>query len=242
MTAGATGTAGSSSGSAPEGASGVGQGRTESLDPLALAPVLPVVEIDDAAHAVPLARALLAGGLPVLEVTLRTPAAPAAIAAIAAEVPEVVVGAGTLRRPADVDIALAAGARFLVSPGTPGRLREAFAAVRSAPGASGVPCLPGASTVTEVLELLDAGFTAVKVFPAAALGGVAFLRSLVGPVADVRVCPTGGITATSAPEYLTLPQVPCVGGTWVARRADIARSDWAAITTAARAAAALSKP
>ncbi len=199
---------------------------------LGLAPVIPVVVLDDAADAVPLARALVAGGLPAVEVTLRTPAALDAIRAIAAEVPDAVVGAGTVLSAAAVDASAAAGARFLVSPGTTDRLLAAMAA-------SGLPCLPGVSTASEAMGLLERGVTEMKFFPAEASGGAAYLKSLGPPLPRARFCPTGGITAESAPRYLALPNVGCVGGTWMLPQAALAAKDWATVERLAGEAAAL---
>ncbi|GAA0487048.1 bifunctional 4-hydroxy-2-oxoglutarate aldolase/2-dehydro-3-deoxy-phosphogluconate aldolase [Streptomyces stramineus] len=199
---------------------------------LDLAPVLPVVTVTDAADAVPLARALVAGGLPAIEVTLRTDAALEAIRAIAARVPEAVVGAGTVLAPGQVDAAVAAGARFLVSPGRTDRLLESMRA-------SGVPFLPGVSTASEVMALLERGVREMKFFPAEAAGGVAYLRSLSAPLPAARFCPTGGIGPGSAPAYLALPNVGCVGGTWMLPAAAVAGRDWARVTRLAREAAAL---
>lgn len=199
---------------------------------LDLAPVVPVVVLDDADSAVPLARALVAGGLPVIEVTLRTPAALDAIRRIAAEVPEAVVGAGTVRSPEDVEAAAEAGSRFLVSPGTtPGLL----AAMLS----SGVPFLPGVATATEAMTLAERGVRELKFFPAEPAGGVAYLKSLSGPLPDVRFCPTGGITPSNAPAYLALPNVGCVGGSWLTPRSLVAAGDFARIEKLASEAAAL---
>ncbi|MED7923811.1 bifunctional 4-hydroxy-2-oxoglutarate aldolase/2-dehydro-3-deoxy-phosphogluconate aldolase [Nonomuraea sp. LP-02] len=199
---------------------------------LDLAPVIPVVVIDDAATAVPLARALVAGGLPAIEVTLRTPAAREAIARIAAEVPEATVGAGTVRTAEDIAASAAAGARFLVSPGTTPSLVEALEA-------SGVPYLPGAATVSEVMALAERGIKELKFFPAEAAGGVPYLKALSGPIPDVRFCPTGGIRATTAADYLALPNVGCVGGTWLTPADALAAGDWARIEKLAAEAAAL---
>lgn len=195
-------------------------------------PVIPVLTIARAAEAVALARALVAGGLPVLEVTLRTPEALAAIAAIAREVPEAVVGAGTVTRPDDVAAALAAGARYLVTPGTPAVLAAALVA---AP----VPAVPGCATVSEALTLTGLGFRLLKFFPAAASGGVAWLKAVGAPLPQARFCPTGGIDARNAADYLALPNVPAVGGSWVVPREAVAAGDFARITALARAAAAL---
>ncbi|GAA1430691.1 bifunctional 4-hydroxy-2-oxoglutarate aldolase/2-dehydro-3-deoxy-phosphogluconate aldolase [Streptomyces thermospinosisporus] len=198
---------------------------------LDLAPVLPVVVIEDAADAVPLARALVAGGLPAIEVTLRTPAAPAALRAIAGEVPDAVVGAGTVITPEQVREAVDAGARFLVSPGWTDRLLEAMRG-------SGVPFLPGVSTASEVVALLERGVREMKFFPAQAAGGTAYLKSLAGPLPQARFCPTGGIGPDSAPDYLALPNVGCVGGSWMLPADAVAARDWARIERLARAAAA----
>ncbi|NEC52172.1 bifunctional 4-hydroxy-2-oxoglutarate aldolase/2-dehydro-3-deoxy-phosphogluconate aldolase [Actinospica acidiphila] len=199
---------------------------------LGLAPVVPVVVVEDAADAVPLARALVAGGLPAIEVTLRTPAAPDAIRAIAAEVPGAVVGAGTVLTPGQVTDAVAAGARFLVSPGCTDTL---LAALR----ASGVPFLPGVSTASEVMALLERGVREMKFFPARAAGGTAYLKSLAGPLPEARFCPTGGIGPDTAPDYLALPNVGCVGGSWMLPEDAVAARDWARVERLAREAAAL---
>ncbi|NDZ80006.1 bifunctional 4-hydroxy-2-oxoglutarate aldolase/2-dehydro-3-deoxy-phosphogluconate aldolase [Streptomyces sp. SID10853] len=199
---------------------------------LDLAPVVPVVVIDDAADAVPLARALVSGGLPAIEVTLRTPAALDAIRAIAAEVPEAVVGAGTVISPDGVAQAVAAGSRFLVSPGWSDRLLGAMTD-------SGVPFLPGVSTTSEVVQLLERGITGMKFFPAEAAGGTAYLKSLGGPLPQARFCPTGGISLASAPSYLALPNVACVGGTWMLPADAVAARDWDRVEVLARGAAAL---
>ncbi|MCT9933358.1 bifunctional 4-hydroxy-2-oxoglutarate aldolase/2-dehydro-3-deoxy-phosphogluconate aldolase [Planotetraspora sp. A-T 1434] len=199
---------------------------------LDLAPVVPVVVVDDASTAVPLARALVAGGLPVIEVTLRTPAALDVIRRIAAEVPEAVVGAGTIRTPGDVEAAVEAGSRFLVSPGTTPALLAAMLA-------GGVPFLPGAATASEAMTLAERGVRELKFFPAEAAGGAAFLKSLSGPLPDVRFCPTGGITPANAPTYLALPNVGCVGGSWLTPADALASGDYARIEKLATEAAAL---
>ncbi|MGN9790960.1 bifunctional 4-hydroxy-2-oxoglutarate aldolase/2-dehydro-3-deoxy-phosphogluconate aldolase [Streptomyces sp. OZ13] len=199
---------------------------------LGLAPVIPVVVVDDAATAVPLARALVAGGLPAIEVTLRTPAALESIRAIAAEVPDAVVGAGTVISPAGVSSAVAAGARFLVSPGWTDTLLDAMKA-------SGVPYLPGVSTTSEVVALLERGVTDMKFFPAEAAGGTPYLKSLAGPLPQARFCPTGGVSLTSAPSYLALPNVACVGGTWMLPPDAVASGDWGRVESLAREAAGL---
>lgn len=199
---------------------------------LDLAPVIPVVVLDDAERAVPLARALLAGGLPAIEITLRTPCALDAIGRIAAEVPEAVVGAGTVRTPADVTAAVRAGARFLVSPGVTPALLDAMLD-------SGLPFLPGAGTVSEVMALAERGLREQKFFPAEAAGGVPYLKSLASPIPEVRFCPTGGIRPANAPEYLALPNVGCVGGTWLTPADALASGDYGRIEKLAREAAAL---
>jgi 2-dehydro-3-deoxyphosphogluconate aldolase/(4S)-4-hydroxy-2-oxoglutarate aldolase len=195
-------------------------------------PVIPVLTIERLEDAAPLAQALVAGGLKVLEVTLRTPVAIEAIALMAAAAPEAIIGAGTVLNGADYDRALAAGARFIVSPGLTEPL---IAAAQAAP----LPFLPGVATATEVMRGLDAGLTRFKFFPASTSGGAPALKALFGPLGDVRFCPTGGIDASSAPTYLALPNVLCVGGAWVAPADAVAAGDWARITALAKAAAAL---
>ncbi|MFC4052011.1 bifunctional 4-hydroxy-2-oxoglutarate aldolase/2-dehydro-3-deoxy-phosphogluconate aldolase [Actinomadura syzygii] len=197
-----------------------------------LAPVIPVVVLDDADAAVPLARALLDGGLPAIEVTLRTPAALEAIALIAAEVPDAVVGAGTVVRPEDAERSAAAGARFLVSPGCTERLRAAMLATR-------LPFLPGTATASEVIALLEDGVTAMKFFPAGPAGGPAYLKALAGPLPRARFCPTGGVTPRNAAEYLALDNVGCVGGTWLTPADAVRAGDWDRIRALAAEAAAL---
>lgn len=199
---------------------------------LNLAPVIPVVVIEDVETAVPMARALVAGGLPAIEVTLRTAGALEAIARIAAKVPDATVGAGTVRTAADIAAAVAAGATFLVSPGTTPALLEAMAG-------SGVPYLPGATTVSEVLALAERGLKELKFFPAEAAGGVPYLKSLAGPLPDVRFCPTGGVRPDTAASYLALPNVGCVGGTWLTPADALASGDWARVEKLAAEAAAL---
>ncbi|MEW2492053.1 bifunctional 4-hydroxy-2-oxoglutarate aldolase/2-dehydro-3-deoxy-phosphogluconate aldolase [Streptomyces nodosus] len=202
---------------------------------LDLAPVVPVAVLADAADAVPLARALVAGGLPAVEVTLRTPAGLDAIRAITAQVPEAVVGAGTVVTPEQVTDCLAAGARFLVSPGWTDTL---LTAMRT----SGVPFLPGVSTASEVMALLERGVRDMKFFPAQAAGGTAYVRSLAGPLPGARFCPTGGIGPANAADYLALPNVACVGGTWMLPDEAITAKDWARIEQLARDAAQLRHP
>lgn len=204
----------------------------ETASVLDLVPVVPVVVVDRAEDAVPLARALAAGGVPVVELTLRTPAALEAIRLIAAEAPEVVIGAGTVTTPAQADAAVEAGARFLVSPG-------ATASLLAHLGSLPVPSLPGTATVSEVLAAREAGFTEVKFFPAEASGGTAYLGALASVLPDVRFCPTGGITPASAPSYLALPNVACVGGSWLTPKDAVAAGDWGRITELAAATASL---
>ena len=196
-----------------------------------LAPVVPVLVIDDLAHAKLLAQALVAGGLPALEVTLRTPVALEAIR-VMAEVPGGRVGAGTLLTPADVKAAKAAGATFGVSPGATPRILEACAE-------HDLPLLPGAATATEVMVLLELGYTVQKFFPAEQAGGAAFMKSIGSPIPQVSFCPTGGISLKNARDYLSLPNILCVGGSWVAPKEAMLRGDWAAITALAREAVAL---
>lgn len=208
---------------------GTGVTPDELLD---LCPVVPVVVLKDAADAVPVARALVAGGLPAIEVTLRTPAAVDAIKRIAAEVPEAVVGAGTVVNAEQAADAADAGARFLVSPGCTDRLREAMTD-------TGLPFLAGVSTASEAIALLEHGITAMKFFPAEASGGRAYLKSLSGPLPQVRFCPTGGITPETAPAYLALPNVGCIGGSWLTPDDLVRSGDFAAIEALARTAASL---
>lgn len=194
-----------------------------------LAPVIPIITIDDAATAVPLARALVAGGLPAIEVTLRTGAALDAARAMIAQVPEAVIGLGTVLRREHVAAALDIGARFLVSPGFSA---EIAALARQ----SKLPFLPGIATPSELMAALAAGFSVLKFFPAEPAGGVDMLRALHGPFPDAAFCPTGGIDAAKAPSYLELPNVVAVGGSWVAPRAAVAAGDWQKITALARVA------
>jgi 2-dehydro-3-deoxyphosphogluconate aldolase/(4S)-4-hydroxy-2-oxoglutarate aldolase len=205
------------------------------LDPtpvVSQTPVIPVLTIERAADAVPLARALAAGGLRVIEVTLRTGAALAAVTAIAADVPGCVVGVGTVTRPSDIAAAVAAGAQYLVSPGTPADLAAALA---DAP----VPVLPGCATVSEAMTLAARGFRVLKFFPAEASGGVAWLKAVAAPLPDAKFCPTGGIDGKNVAAYLACPNVLAVGGSWVAPKDAVASGDFARITELARAAAAL---
>jgi 2-dehydro-3-deoxyphosphogluconate aldolase/(4S)-4-hydroxy-2-oxoglutarate aldolase len=191
------------------------------------APVIPVIVLNDVAHAVPMARALLAGGIRMLEVTLRTPQALACMEAIARDVPEAVVGAGTVRSAADAQAAAMAGARFVVSPGyTPG--------VGRACKDLGLPLLPGVATGSEIMMAQEDGFLELKFFPAMQAGGPALLKAWAGPFGDVSFCPTGGVTLQNAPELLALPNVLCVGGSWVVPADAFASGDWARVTQLAR--------
>jgi 2-dehydro-3-deoxyphosphogluconate aldolase/(4S)-4-hydroxy-2-oxoglutarate aldolase len=192
------------------------------------APVIPVLVIEDAAHAVPIARALVAGGLPVLEVTLRTKAALDVIRAMKS-VPGAVVGAGTVLNPADLDAAIAAGSEFIVSPGLTEPLGKAAVA-------AGIPFLPGTANAGDIMRGLDLGLTRFKFFPAEASGGIAALKAIAAPFGEVRFCPTGGVTQASAPQWLALDAVLCVGGSWIVPKGP---PDVAAIEAAARAAAEL---
>lgn len=205
---------------------------TTSKDLLELSPVIPVVVLDDAAHAVPLAQALLRGGIRVIELTLRTPAALPAIERIAAEVPDIVLGAGTVTAPEHAEQALKAGASFLVTPGSTDRVLDAVED-------TGLPFLPGAATVSEAMKLAERGLTALKFFPAEAAGGADYLKSVGGPLPGLRFCPTGGITPETAPKYLALPNVGCVGGSWLTPKDALVAGDWARVESLAKAAAAL---
>jgi 2-dehydro-3-deoxyphosphogluconate aldolase/(4S)-4-hydroxy-2-oxoglutarate aldolase len=196
------------------------------------APVIPVITLHDAAHAVPLAGALVAGGLPVIEVTLRTPAGLAAIRAMRDAVPGAIVGAGTVVNVAQFDAAVAAGSQFVVSPGFSARLCAAA-------GHQGVPYLPGATTPTEIMAAMDAGLDTLKFFPAAQSGGANMLQALSSPLAAVAFCPTGGISLANANDYLSLPNVLCVGMSSLVTPAQLAAGDWAAIREAAVVAAGL---
>ncbi|MFC4729676.1 bifunctional 4-hydroxy-2-oxoglutarate aldolase/2-dehydro-3-deoxy-phosphogluconate aldolase [Coralloluteibacterium thermophilus] len=189
--------------------------------------VLPVVTVASAEQGVAIARALLAGGLPAIEVTLRSPAALDAIVAIRQAVPEAEVGAGTVLDAAQLRQALDAGAGFIVSPGTPADVADAFA---EAP----VPVIPGAATPTELIALYNRGFRVAKLFPASSVGGVGLLKSLQGPLPGIRICPTGGIGEANAAEYLALSNVGCIGGSWMLKQAWIDAGDFEAVTAAAR--------
>jgi 2-dehydro-3-deoxyphosphogluconate aldolase/(4S)-4-hydroxy-2-oxoglutarate aldolase len=202
------------------------------LELMRVGPVIPVIIIDDPARAVPLARALLDGGVRVLEVTLRTPAALEAIRAIASEVEDALVGVGTITRPEDFALAAAAGARFGVSPGlTP--------ALIDAARASPFPLLPGVMTPAEVIAARAAGFTELKLFPAQQAGGLGMLKAIGSVFSDITFCPTGGVTVETAPDFLALPNVACVGGSWLTPKDAVAKGDWQRITDLARAASQL---
>lgn len=197
-------------------------------------PVIPVLRITRAADAAPLARALAKGGLPAIEITLRTLDALDAIRIAAAEVPEAIIGAGTILSARQFDQAVDAGARFIVSPGTTQELLDAA-------GASEVPLLPGAITPSEIMAAAEEGYSLLKFFPAEQAGGAPFLKALSSPLAGVRFCPTGGITAANAASYLSLPNVICVGGSWVAPDELVDAGDWAAIEELARKAVAAAR-
>lgn len=189
-------------------------------------PVIPVIVLNDPVQAVRLARALVLGGIRMLEVTLRTPQALACIEAIARQVPEAVVGAGTLRSTADAQACAMAGARFAVSPGYTHALGQACRD-------NGLPLLPGVATGSEIMMAHGDGYTELKFFPAVQAGGAAMLKAWSGPFGDVRFCPTGGITAANAAEFLALPNVVCVGGSWLTPQEAVERGDWASITALA---------
>src|SRR5512133_2432132 len=201
--------------------------KLTSLDVMNDAPVIPVIVLSDVAHAVPLARALVAGGIRMLEVTLRTPVALACIEAIAREVPDAVAGAGTVRSAADAQAAVKAGARFLVSPGYTHAVGRACQELN-------VPLLPGVATGGEIMAAQEDGYSALKVFPALQAGGLAMLKAWQGPFGDVAFCPTGGISAGNAAEFLALPNVACVGGSWLTPADAVAQGEWARITQLAK--------
>ena len=198
------------------------------------APVIPVIVLNDVAYAVPMARALLAGGIRMLEVTLRTPQALACIETIAREVPQAVVGAGTVRSRADAQAAARAGARFAVSPGY-------TTAVGQACRDAGLALLPGVATASEIMQAQEDGFTELKFFPAMQAGGPAMLKAWSGPFFDVKFCPTGGVTSQNAAEFLALSNVVCVGSTWLVPADALASGDWARITRLAGEARALAR-
>jgi 2-dehydro-3-deoxyphosphogluconate aldolase/(4S)-4-hydroxy-2-oxoglutarate aldolase len=231
--------------SPPEGEGIPGNRETEHAMPLysrhgetaaimGLAPVIPVLTVDSVEDGLAQAKALIAGGLYAIEVTLRTPSALAAIAAISEAIPDAVAGAGTIVTAEQIDEALAAGARFLVSPGATPALAKAAAQ-------SPVPFLPGCATASEAMTLRELGFRALKLFPAEAVGGVRLLASLAAPLPDLSFCPTGGIDLAKAPDYLKLPNVACVGGSWMLTKASLKRGDYAVVETLAREAARLAR-
>jgi 2-dehydro-3-deoxyphosphogluconate aldolase/(4S)-4-hydroxy-2-oxoglutarate aldolase len=201
---------------------------------LNVSPVIPVVTIDDPQDAVPLARALADGGVKIIELTLRTESALTSLKLIATEVPDILVGAGTILTPAQADAAVAAGAQFLVSPGVTPALLSSMLALD-------VPVLPGVATVGEVMAVLEQGLDTMKFFPAGPAGGPRYLSAIGAPVPHVRFCPTGGISLATAPDYLKLPNVACVGGSWLTPAAAVAAKDWARITALAGEAALLGR-
>jgi 2-dehydro-3-deoxyphosphogluconate aldolase / (4S)-4-hydroxy-2-oxoglutarate aldolase len=196
------------------------------------ASVIPVLTVGDVEKAAPLARALKAGGLSVLEMTMRTPAALEVLAEMKRAEPDMIIGMGTIRTPEQVADAMAAGADFLVSPGLSPQLIPALLG-------SGLPVLPGVATAGEAMSAVEAGFEVLKFFPAEQAGGRPYLKSIAGPLPDIRFCPTGSITREMAPDYLALPNVVCVGGSWIATGAMIEANDWEMITANAAAAAAM---
>ncbi|EEE43387.1 bifunctional 4-hydroxy-2-oxoglutarate aldolase/2-dehydro-3-deoxy-phosphogluconate aldolase [Roseibium alexandrii] len=198
------------------------------------APVIPVLVVEDPKKAVPMAEALVRGGLPAIEITLRTPHALEAIAAVNENVEGAIVGAGTVLTPQQYDAVVSAGARFVVSPGATDTLLDAA-------DEHGVPLLPGAATASEVMKLLERGYERLKFFPAEQAGGSPYLKSLSSPLATAKFCPTGGVSLEKAPDYLKLPNVLCVGGSWIADAKAIASEDWGGIEERARAASQLGK-
>ncbi|MHC6228250.1 bifunctional 4-hydroxy-2-oxoglutarate aldolase/2-dehydro-3-deoxy-phosphogluconate aldolase [Arthrobacter sp. MMS24-T111] len=201
---------------------------------LRVSPVIPVVTIDDPQDAVPLARALVDGGVKIIELTLRTDSALTSLKLIAEEVPDILVGAGTILTPEQADAAVQAGAAFLVSPGvTPALLTHMLSL--------NVPVLPGVATVGEVMAVLEAGLDAMKFFPAGPAGGPSYLAAIGAPIPHVQFCPTGGISLSTAPDYLKLPNVACVGGSWLTPADAVEAKDWDRITSLAGGAAALGR-
>lgn len=199
---------------------------------LHVSPVIPVVTIDEPQHAVPLARALVAGGIRIIELTLRTDSALDSLKRIANEVPDILVGAGTILTPTQADAAVSAGAQFLVSPGVTPALLDHMLALD-------VPVLPGVATVGEVMAVLERGLATMKFFPAGPAGGPDYLAAIGAPIPQVQFCPTGGISLDSAPAYLALPNVTCVGGSWLTPRTAIENQDWQRITRLAEGIASL---
>ncbi len=202
------------------------------LEVMRSSPVIPVIAIDDISHAVPLAKALVAGGIRVLEVTLRTVHGLPAIRAMVEQVPGAIVGVGTLTRPEDFAAARDAGAVFGVSPGLTAALIEAAIS-------SGLPLLPGVMTPSEVMKAREAGFRQLKLFPAVPAGGIGMLNAIAGPLPDVTFCPTGGISEATATQFLACKNVACVGGSWLTPKDALVAGDWARITALATAASAL---
>lgn len=205
---------------------------TSAADLLTISPVVPVVVIRDAEQAVPLARALVRGGVAVIEITLRTEAGLSAIERVAAKVPEIAVGAGTVTTPKEAAEVTRAGAQFIVLPGSPERLLSAAID-------TGLPLLPGASTLTEMMRLTEHGLNVMKFFPAEPSGGVAYLSAVAGPLPQLRFCPTGGISVKTAPNYLALANVGCVGGSWLTPADAMAANDWGRIESLAAEAATI---
>ena len=203
-------------------------GHLTALQVMQDAPVIPVIVLNDVVHAVPMARALVAGGIRMLEITLRTPQALACMEAITKEVPDAVVGAGTVRSAADAAAAAKAGARFAVSPGYTKTVGQACKDL-------GLPLLPGVATGSEIMMAQEDGYTELKFFPAMQAGGPAMLKAWSGPFFDVKFCPTGGVTSQNAADFLSLPNVACVGGSWLVPADALAQGDWARIEALARA-------
>lgn len=199
---------------------------------LNVSPVIPVVTIDNPSHAVPLARALVEGGIGIIELTLRTESALESLRLIADEVPDILVGAGTILTPAQADASVASGAAFLVSPGVTVALLDHMLSLD-------IPVLPGVATVGEVMAVLERGLNAMKFFPAGPAGGPSYLAAIGAPIPQVQFCPTGGVSLSSAPEYLALPNVSCVGGSWLTPRSLVEAEDWSGIARLAREASAL---
>jgi 2-dehydro-3-deoxyphosphogluconate aldolase/(4S)-4-hydroxy-2-oxoglutarate aldolase len=199
---------------------------------LQVSPVIPVVTIDDPQHAVPIARALADGGIPIIELTLRTESALTSLKLIANEVPDILVGAGTILTPGQAYAAVSAGARFLVSPGVTPALLDYMLTLN-------IPVLPGVATVGEVMAVQERGISDMKFFPAGPAGGPSYLAAIGAPIPHVRFCPTGGVSLASAPDYLKLPNVSCVGGSWLTPRSAVESNDWNQITVLARQASML---
>jgi 2-dehydro-3-deoxyphosphogluconate aldolase / (4S)-4-hydroxy-2-oxoglutarate aldolase len=208
--------------------------KLTSLQVMLDAPVIPVIVLNDVAHAVPMAKALVAGGIRMLEITLRTSVALECMRAIADQVPEAVVGAGTIRSAADAKAALAAGARFGVSPGYTSTVGKTCQDI-------GLPLLPGIATGSEIMTAQEDGYTELKFFPAMQAGGPNLLKAWAGPFTDIKFCPTGGVSPENAPQLLALPNVVVVGGSWLTPADVMARGDWAQITALAKEAAALKR-